>query len=139
MAEDGQEVGAGAVDGPPNPEVVPRATRRQYTAEYKLQILEELETHKDDAGYVGRVLRREGLYSSMLSTWREQRREASLKALGKTRGREGESALEAEIERLRAELARATRRLEQVEVVLTVQKKCLLLLGLEEQPQGGGS
>jgi transposase-like protein len=128
------------VDGPaPDPEVVPRATRRQHTAEYKLQILEELDAHKDDPGYVGKVLRREGLYSSNVSTWREQRREAALKALGKPRGREGQGVIEAENERLRAELARVQRRLEQMEVVLTVQKKCLLLLGLEEKPQGGGS
>ena len=138
MAEEGPNTTTTTVsESAPNPEVVARAARRHYTAGYKLQILEELDEHKDDPGYVGAVLRREGLYSSNVSAWREQRRQGALKALGKARGREGQSAVKVENERLQAELAQAKRRLEQLEAMLDVQKKCLLLLGLQDPQRGG--
>ena len=56
----------------PDPEVVPRAKRRQFSAKYKLQILDEVD-QCDQPGQIGAVLRREGLYSSHLTTWRRQR------------------------------------------------------------------
>src|SRR5574341_229622 len=56
----------------PNPEVVVKAQRRRFTAEYKHRILQEADacTHP---GEIGALLRREGLYSSHLNTWRQQR------------------------------------------------------------------
>jgi len=60
-----------AMSGRPNPEVVEKAQRRIYTAEYKLRILQETDTCSE--GQIGAILRREGLYSSHLTTWRRQR------------------------------------------------------------------
>ena len=56
----------------PEPEVVPRAKRRKFTAEYKLRILKEADAWTE-RGQVGALLRREGLYSSHLAKWRQQR------------------------------------------------------------------
>src|SRR5712692_8582572 len=57
---------------PPDPEVTARPARRQFTTQYKLEIL-----RKADAcvrpGQLGALLRKEGLYSSHLVTWRRQR------------------------------------------------------------------
>ncbi len=131
--------GPGASAAPvPDPEVVPRASRRTYTSKYKLRILKEVDGCKED-GEVGGVLRREGLYSSLLSTWREQRRRGVLEPLGKGRGRDGKSAAEVESDGLRAENATLRRRLEQMEAMVDVQKKCLLMLGLAEPAPRGGS
>ena len=80
---------AGAV---PDPEVVARPTRRQFTAEYRLRILEEADRCAD-RGEVGRLLRREGLYSSHLANWRKARREGALSGLRpKKRGRKPSEA-----------------------------------------------
>jgi len=57
---------------PPDPEVPEKAARRRFTAEYKLNILRQAD-HSRTAGEVGALLRREGLYSSHLTTWRRQR------------------------------------------------------------------
>jgi len=57
---------------PPDPEVVPQATARQFSAEYKRRILEEAD-RCTRPGEIGALLRREGLYASTLSRWREQR------------------------------------------------------------------
>ena len=71
----------------PDPEVVPRAERRRFSAEYKLRILEEAEACSE-RGQIGSLLRREGLYSSHLTTWRQQREQGQLEALSpKNRGR----------------------------------------------------
>ena len=71
----------------PNPEVWPRAQRRRFSAEYKLRILEEAGA-SSGSGQIGALLRREGLYSSHLTTWRRQRAQGQLDGLSpKTRGR----------------------------------------------------
>ena len=70
-----------------DPEVVPRAKRRRFSAEYKLRILEEAAACSE-RGQIGSLLRREGLYSSHLTTWRHQREQGQLEALSpKNRGR----------------------------------------------------
>ncbi|MBD3883842.1 hypothetical protein IFO70_18940 [Phormidium tenue FACHB-886] len=63
----------------PNPEVLEKAQRRIYTAEYKLRILQEADTCSE--GQMGAILPREGLYSSHLTTWRRQREAGQLAAL----------------------------------------------------------
>ncbi len=106
----------------PNPEVSERATRRRFSAEYKLGILEEAD--RCALGEQGALLRREGLYSSHLVKWREQRSKGALAALSKRRGRKVERTPEqVEMERLRRENERLTRRLAQVEKIVEVQKK----------------
>lgn len=105
-----------------NPEVSERATRRRFSAEYKLRILEEAD--RCALGEQGALLRREGLYSSHLVKWREQRSKGALAALSKRRGRKAERTPEqVEMERLRRENERLTRRLAQVEKIVEVQKK----------------
>jgi transposase-like protein len=61
----------------PDPEVVPKAKRRTFSAEYKLRILREADPCIQP-GEIGSLLRREGLYSSNLSKWRQQRRDGTL-------------------------------------------------------------
>ncbi len=69
----------------PDPEVSEQAKRRRFTAEYKLRILREADACKGD-GDVGALLRREGLYSSLLSSWRRQRDEIARSTASRTSG-----------------------------------------------------
>jgi len=114
----------------PDPEVVPKAKRRQFTAEYKLRIVREADAGTEP-GQIGSLLRREGLYSSYLSTWRRQREEGQLQALSsKKRGRKGQDPSAEELAQLQRENGRLRARLEQAEIIIDVQKKLSKLLGL---------
>lgn len=120
----------------PDPEVLPRAERRQFTGQYKLRILEEVE-RCTERGQVGALLRREGLYSSHLSKWRQQRAEGQLQALSPhKRGRKAAEVGVEELARLERENERLRARLEQAEMIIDVQKKLSRLLGLPvENPE----
>jgi transposase len=114
----------------PDPEVVPKAKRRQYTAEYKLRIVREADVCTEP-GQIGSLLRREGLYSSYLSKWRQQQEEGQLQALSsKKRGRKPEDPSVEELAQLQRENERLRARLEQAEIIIDVQKKLSKLLGL---------
>jgi len=114
----------------PEPEVLPRAKRRRFSAEYKLRILEEVDGCTQ-RGEIGALLRREGLYSSHLSTWRQQRLLGQLEGLSpKKRGRKPQDPAVEEAARLRRENERLRARLEQAEMIIDVQKKLSQLLGL---------
>jgi transposase-like protein len=115
----------------PEPEVAAKPKRRQFTAEYKRSILDEAEACRDQ-GAIGALLRREGLYSSHLTKWRRQRQQAEREALTpKKRGRKAHAnPLADENRRLLAESARLSRRLEQAELIIDVQKKVSALLGI---------
>jgi len=114
----------------PDPEVVPKAKRRQYTAKYKLRIVREADACIEP-GQIGSLLRREGLYSSYLSKWRQQREEGQLQALSsKKRGRKPEDPLVEKLAQLQRENERLRARLEQAEIIIDVQKKLSKLLGL---------
>ena len=76
----------------PDPEVVDKPIRRRFAPSYKLRIVEEADRCTEH-GEIGRLLRREGLYSSHLTTWRKAARSGSLKALSKKRGRKRERNL----------------------------------------------
>jgi len=107
---------------------MPKAKRRKFSEAYKLRILEEVD---QNPGKTGAILRREGLYSSHLSTWRQARRDGSLKALApKKRGRKGKSAEAREIEKLQKENARLQRELAKAQVLIDAQKKLADLLGV---------
>jgi transposase len=117
-----------------DPEVNAKPERRRFSAEYKRRILEEADACTE-AGQIGTLLRREGLYSSNLVHWRRQRAEGALKALSpKKRGPKPDpladenAALRRRIERLEADLKRA-------ETIIEVQKKLSELLGLPD-PSG---
>ena len=120
----------------PDPEVVPKAKRRKFSAEYKWRMLEEAD-NCTEAGQVGTLLRREGLYSSHLSTWRRQRERGLLEGLRpRKRGRKRKDELEREVVRLRRENGRLQDSLEQAEMIIEVQKKLSRLLGLATEENG---
>jgi transposase len=99
----------GRVADDPDPEVPSRAQRRRYSAAYKQKILAEYES-LDRAGK-GALLRREGLYTSLISAWREQRDQGALQALGRPAGHPAADARDRELARLRRENARLAARL----------------------------
>ena len=112
----------------PDLEVRVAGKRRQYTQPYKLQVLAEAEQCKQ--GEMGALLRREGLYYSTLSKWRQQQAE------GKLDGRRAkikavQTEQTQELKRLQLENARLQARLEMAEAIIEVQKKLAKLLGLE--------
>jgi transposase len=114
----------------PDPEVVPKAQRRQFTAEYKLRILEEAD-RCIEPGQIGALLRREGLYSSHLSKWRQLRARWQQDGLApQKRGRPTQGPTAVDRAQLQRENERLRARLEQAELVIDVQKKLAQLLGL---------
>jgi transposase len=124
-------------DKRPDPEVVPKAKRRIFTASYKQWVLEEVDKCREQPGRVGALLRREGLYSSHLTTWRRQREAGQLAGLGpQKRGRKVDETA-AENSRLRQENERLERQLSQAELIIDAQKKLSEILGLTlEQGRG---
>lgn len=115
----------------PETEVSAKGKRRTFTKEYKLRILERAEQCVG-AGEMGKLLRREGLYSSHLTSWRRQRREGTLKALGRRRGpKTKKTADQRELEKLRRENERLRRRLDHAEKIIGVQKKLSEILGVQ--------
>lgn len=122
----------------PDPEVDAKPKRRQFTAKYKLDILKEVEACREE-GDIGAVLRREGLYSSHLTTWRRQRDAGALRGLGKKRGRKAKPR-DKEKERLQRENARLQRENQQLRAINEIQKKVSALLGIPlNAPEDDGS
>ena len=123
------------VTGPPAPapntEVVADAKRRTFTLEYKLRILAEAEAAKSTLGGVGALLRREGIYSSHLSTWRREREAGMRQALTpKTRGpKPKHDPQQQELNQLRRDNQRLTEALRKAELIIEVQKKVGMLMG----------
>jgi transposase len=116
---------------PPDPEVVAKAKRRTYTAEYKQHILLEAEAAAATRGGLGALLRREGLYSSLLTYWRRERAQGVLEALTpQKRGPKSKrNPLEEENQKLRRQNARLTEDLRKAQIIIDVQKKVAALLG----------
>jgi len=124
------ESGRGARAGsgtPPDPELVEKPKRRRFTAEYKLEILEQAETCTRP-GEIGQLLRREGLYTSHLTAWRKQRKNGALKELAKPRGRKPADRRDREIAELRARAERAEAELEKAKKVIEIQGNVSALL-----------
>ena len=115
-----------------DPEVLERPQRRRFTAKYKLQVLEQADACTEP-GEIGALLRREGLYSSHLSSWRRLRESGALAGLTpRKRGRKADPAKQqirrvAELER---EIQCLRERLTQAETIIDVQKKVSSLLGI---------
>lgn len=124
----------------PDPEVVPTAKRRAFSKAEKLRILAAADACVAP-GEIGVLLRREGIYSSHLATWRKQRQAAGeVAALERKRGPKADPAaaqtrrvleLEKEVERLRAKLVKA-------DLIIDVQKKLSTLLGLSTSDTPSG-
>ena len=115
----------------PDPEVVAAAKRRAFTAEYKQRILAEADAATAQPGAIGALLRREGLYSSHLVTWRRERQAGILKGLSPQRRgpKSKRSPMEEENQKLRRENQRLTEELRKAEIIIDVQKKVGALLG----------
>ncbi|MBW1758468.1 MAG: transposase [Deltaproteobacteria bacterium] len=111
-----------------DPQVVEKAKRRRFSASYKLKILEEVDRNP---GGSGAILRREGLYSSHLSSWRRQQQEGALKALSKKRGPRGKSAEQLQLEKLQRDKARLERELFKAHAIINAQKKLAEILGVD--------
>lgn len=126
-------------DARPDPEVVPTAKRRSFSKAEKLRILEAADACVAP-GDIGALLRREGIYSSHLATWRKQRQLAGEARL--VEGKRGPKVnpgaaqdrlvlqLQSEVERLRSKLAKA-------DLIIDVQKKLSILLGLSTSDTTG--
>jgi transposase len=115
------------VEDVPDPQVDERASRRTYTAKYKLEILREYE--QLDKADKGALLRREGLYTSLSSAWREQRDKGALAALSAaSRGPTPTDPQGRENQRLTAENARLQGELDKARQVIRVQGELSALL-----------
>ena len=127
---DSSRNGVSGIGRPPDAEVVGKASRRRFTAAYKMKILEEVEVCTE-TGCVGRILRREGLHSSHLANWRRVRRQGSVDGLEKTRGRKPspDIALQKKLVKLEREVAQLRSKLKKAEIILDVQGKVSGLLG----------
>jgi len=114
----------------PAPEVLERATRRRFTAEYKARIVREAAACREPGG-IGALLRREGLYTSHLSSWRKQIEQHGIDGLkARKRGpapKANKSAREIELERKTRQLEK---RLAKAEAIIEFQKKVHELLGI---------
>ena len=113
----------------PETEVVVKAKRRQYMAEYKLRILKEIDNCQGN-GDIGAILRREGLYSSMLSKWKEQRDNGALDGLSAQKRGPKLDPQAAEMALMKRDNERLRERLRQAELIIDVQKKVAQLLGV---------
>jgi transposase-like protein len=117
-------------------EVPSKAKRRRFTAEYKRRVLQEADACTKP-GEIGALLRREGLYSSHLTEWRQARERGELAGLAaKKRGPKPKQRDERDqrIVELEREKARLEGRLEKAELIIEVQKKLGKLLGVEMPP-----
>ena len=120
----------------PDPEVLEKPVRRQFTAAYKLEMVEAAD-RCSELGQIGALLRREGLYSSQLSTWRNQRQKGQLQALADNkRGRKATipHPVQKELEQLRRENQRLRHTLQQAELIIDIQKKASQLMGISLNP-----
>lgn len=121
-----------AVANAPDPEVLEKPTRRSFTAEYKKHIIEQADACSEP-GELGELLRREGLYSSHLSSWRKAGRAGELSGLTPRKrgpGKKPDAVSAREHEKLKRENARLERELEKAQLIIEVQKKLAAALGL---------
>ncbi len=139
---EGDERALGGRVWPVDPEVLEKPMRRKFTAQYKLRVLEEAERCVQGSGQLGALLRREGLYSSNLRSWRRQRERGVLEALSpKKRGRKAkaEDPRDRRIRELERQTEGLHRRLKQAETIIEFQKKVCEILGIPlkgQEPQG---
>ena len=115
-----------------NPEFSAKAQRRKFTSEYKLRIVREAERCKE-LGEIGALLRREGLYSSLLTAWRREVEQGARAALGSRKRGPKARVVDPRVKELERENARLRKRLEQAELIIGVQKKVSEILGIPLQ------
>lgn len=120
-----------------DPEVVAVARRRQFSGSEKRRLLAEADRCKE-AGTLGAFLRRERIYSSMLSIWRKQVGVADLAALAPKRRGPKPDASARQIEQLNRDNTRLRRKLERAELIIEAQKKLCVALGLPTTDETSG-
>ena len=125
---------AGPLTEVPDPVVEAKPQRRRFPAEYKLRILREVERAKEP-GDIGAILRREGLYSSHLVTWRRERDRVAKAGLAARQRGPKAKAKDPRVQQLERENATLRRRLQRVETMLEIQKKASELLGIPLSPR----
>jgi len=113
--------------GSPDPELTDRPRRRKFSAEYKLRVVQQADTCTRP-GEIGALLRREGLYTSHLTTWRRQRDQGALLALRRPRGRRKADPRVAEQAQWQRRAERAEAELAKARHVIEVQGKVSALL-----------
>jgi len=121
---------------PPDPEVPEKKPRRKHTAKYKLRILAQADACTGP-GQIGALLRREGLYSSNLTTWRRQKEKGLLQAMTpKKRGRKRKekNPLANKVAQLERENRLLQQRLKKAETIIEVQKKISEVLEISQNP-----
>jgi transposase-like protein len=113
-------------------EVTPKAKRRTFSAQYKRDILAQADKCTKD-GDIGALLRREGLYSSHLTEWRRAREAGELDQAPKKRGRKAKPVDERDrmLAEQAREIARLQKRAERAELLVEIQKKVSMILGIE--------
>jgi transposase-like protein len=122
--------------GRPDPEVPEKRPRRKFTARYKLEVLKKADACTQP-GELGALLRKEGLYSSNLTTWKRQRDQGVLDAMSpKKRGRKKieKNPLAQEVATLQKENERLRRKLKKAEIIIEFQKKISEMLGISQDP-----
>jgi len=133
----GEMIGAAAAISPvPDPAVDARPKRRRFTAEYKLRILREADRCK--AGELGALLRREGLYSSHLAHWRQERDRVAKAALAARKRGPKRRVEDPRIQQLEQENVRLQHELRKAETIIDFQKKLSEILGIPLKPQNAG-
>jgi transposase len=104
--------------------------QRRFTAAFKLEVLQEAD-RCTEPGSIGALLRRHGLYSSLLTAWRRERDQGALLQLARKRGRKStRNPLDERVAQLEKENRRLQRRLHQAEAIIDVQKKVAEILGI---------
>ncbi len=119
---------------PPDPEVISKPQRRRYTAEYKLRMLQEYDAC-EQPGEKGALLRREGIYSSNISTWRRQYSQGGVEGLHEIKRGPKDDLHSRENKKLRQENEQLKKRLQQAELIIEVQKKVSQILDIELNEQ----
>jgi transposase-like protein len=107
--------------------------RRRFTAEYKLRLLREVERAKG-AGEVGAILRREGLYSSHLTTWRRERDRVAKAGLAARQRGPKRKVEDPRVKQLERENAKLRKQLQRAEFLIEIQKKASEILGIPLKP-----
>ena len=117
----------------PDPEVPATVPRRRFSPEYRLRILTQADACKKP-GEVGALLRREGLYSSLLTNWRRQREAGALREMRGRRRGPPPRPVDPRVTQLKAENRRLQRKLQRAETIITLPKKVAEILGIPLTP-----
>lgn len=124
----------------PDPEVVVRPHRRNLTVAYKLKVLETVETLKEQGeGTIGAYLRKEGLYYSSIRYWARLRDNGLLTGTSKGPKGNNRDALISENKQLRRQLEQTKKRLAKTEMIIELQKKLSVIMGIDDQTNTGRS